>query len=78
MLARAMPSILPDLTQDEALEVTKIYSICGLVPEGESIIKLRPFRSPHHTTSRVGLIGGGTHPPAGRNIFGSPRNFVSG
>ncbi|MBI2309681.1 YifB family Mg chelatase-like AAA ATPase [Candidatus Collierbacteria bacterium] len=65
MLARAMPSILPDLTQDEALEVTKIYSICGLVPEGESIIKLRPFRSPHHTTSRVGLIGGGTHPRPG-------------
>ena len=65
MLARAMPSILPDLTQDEALEVTKIYSICGLVPEGESIIKLRPFRSPHHTSSRVGLIGGGTHPRPG-------------
>ena len=65
MLARAMPSILPDLTQDEALEVTKIYSICGLVPEGESIIKLRPFRSPHHTTSRVGLIGGGTNPRPG-------------
>lgn len=65
MLARAMPSILPDLTEQEALEVTKIYSICGLIPEGESIIKIRPFRSPHHTTSRIGLIGGGTKPRPG-------------
>lgn len=65
MLARAMPSILPDLTEQEALEVTKIYSICGLIPEGESIIKVRPFRSPHHTTSRIGLIGGGSKPRPG-------------
>lgn len=65
MLARAMPSILPDLTEQEALEVTKIYSICGLIPEGESIIKVRPFRTPHHTTSRIGLIGGGTKPRPG-------------
>lgn len=65
MLARAMPSILPELTEQEALEVTKIYSICGLVPEGDSIIKTRPFRTPHHTTSRIGLIGGGTKPRPG-------------
>lgn len=65
MLARAMPSILPDLTEQEALEVTKIYSICGLIPAGESIIKIRPFRAPHHTTSRIGLIGGGTKPRPG-------------
>lgn len=65
MLARAMPSILPDLTEQEALEVTKIYSICGLIPEGQSIIKVRPFRTPHHTTSRIGLIGGGTRPRPG-------------
>lgn len=65
MLARAMPSILPDLTEQEALEVTKIYSICGLIPEGESIIKVRPFRTPHHTTSRIGLIGGGSKPRPG-------------
>jgi len=65
MLARALPGILPDLTESEALEVTKIYSITGNLPEGESIIKYRPFRSPHHTTSRIGLIGGGAHPMPG-------------
>ena len=65
MLARALPGILPDLTEEEALEVTKIYSITGNIPEGASIIKIRPFRAPHHTTSRMGLIGGGTHPLPG-------------
>jgi len=65
MLARAIPGILPTLTEDEALEVTKIYSITGNLPEGESIITKRPFRSPHHTTSRIGLIGGGTSPMPG-------------
>ncbi|HKC05087.1 MAG TPA: YifB family Mg chelatase-like AAA ATPase [Patescibacteria group bacterium] len=65
MLARALPGILPTLTEDEALEVTKIYSITGNLPEGESIIIKRPFRSPHHTTSRIGLIGGGTNPMPG-------------
>jgi magnesium chelatase family protein len=62
MLARALPGILPRLTEDEALEVTKIYSITGNLPLGESIIMTRPFRSPHHTTSRIGLIGGGSNP----------------
>jgi magnesium chelatase family protein len=65
MLARALPGILPTLTEDEALEVTKIYSITGNLPEGESIITKRPFRSPHHTTSRIGLIGGGSSPMPG-------------
>lgn len=65
MLARALPGILPDLTEEEALEVTKIYSITGNIPEGESIIKIRPFRAPHHTTSRIGLIGGSAHPIPG-------------
>lgn len=65
MLARAFPSILPLLTEEEALEVTKIYSICGALPRGDSMIKMRPFRSPHHTTSRVGLIGGGSTPLPG-------------
>lgn len=65
MLARALPGILPVLTKNEALEVTKIYSITGNLPPGESIIKHRPFRSPHHTTSRIGLIGGGSHPLPG-------------
>lgn len=65
MLARALPGILPELTEDEALEVTKIYSITGNLPQGESIIKIRPFRAPHHTISRIGLIGGGTKPQPG-------------
>lgn len=65
MLARALPAILPDLTEDEALEVTKIYSVTGNIPAGASIIKTRPFRAPHHTISRIGLIGGGSHPMPG-------------
>lgn len=65
MLSRALPGILPTLTEDEALEVTKIYSITGNLPEGEALITKRPFRSPHHTTSRIGLIGGGTNPMPG-------------
>lgn len=65
MLARALPGILPDLTEEEALEVTKIYSITGNLPRGTSLIKSRPFRSPHHTISRIGLIGGGTKPKPG-------------
>lgn len=65
MLARALPTILPVLTHEEAIEVTKIYSVTGNLPLGESIMKYRPFRAPHHTTSRIGLIGGGTHPMPG-------------
>lgn len=64
LLARTIPSILPRLTFDEALEVTKIYSICGYLSD-DYIIKKRPFRSPHHTTSHIGLIGGGTMPKPG-------------
>lgn len=60
MLARALPGILPALTENEALEVTKIFSITGNLKQGESIVTRRTFRSPHHTTSRIGLIGGGT------------------
>ncbi|MBU0569945.1 YifB family Mg chelatase-like AAA ATPase [Patescibacteria group bacterium] len=65
MLARALPGILPILTEDEALEVTKIYSITGNLSAGQSIVTSRSFRSPHHTTSRIGLIGGGTNPAPG-------------
>lgn len=59
LLARSFPSILPALTLDEAIEVTKIYSITGNLPPGTALITNRPFRSPHHTASYVGLIGGG-------------------
>ncbi|MEX0587317.1 MAG: YifB family Mg chelatase-like AAA ATPase [Patescibacteria group bacterium] len=65
LMARALPSILPQLAPAEALEVTKIYSISGNLPPGEALVKRRPFRSPHHTTSRIGLIGGGTRPSPG-------------
>ena len=65
MLARALPGILPTLTEEEALEVTKIYSITGNPPAGQAIVPSRPFRSPHHTTSRIGLIGGGSNPAPG-------------
>lgn len=65
MLARTMPSILPRLTEREALEVTKIYSVTGNLPHGHSVMLHRPFRAPHHTTSRIGLIGGGTRPVPG-------------
>ncbi len=64
LLARSFPSILPDLTFDEMIEVTKIYSIAGLLGK-DAMVKTRPFRSPHHTTSLVGLIGGGSHPKPG-------------
>ncbi len=64
LLARTLPSILPKLTLDEALEVTKIYSISGLL-DGNPIITKRPFRSPHHTTSHIGLIGGSANPKPG-------------
>lgn len=59
MLARAFPSILPPLSLDEAIEVTKIYSISGLLDSKKSLINVRPFRSPHHSASAVGLLGGG-------------------
>lgn len=64
MLSRAFPSILPKMDRDEILEVSKIYSVTGLLKDKYFIDK-RPFRSPHHTTSRIGLIGGGTHPTPG-------------
>jgi len=65
MLARAMPSILPQMTIGEALEVTKIYSVRGLLPPETPLIRERPFRSPHHGTSNAGLIGGGSWPRPG-------------
>lgn len=64
LIAKTIPSILPPLSFDEALEVTKIYSISGLL-QGKSLLRIRPFRSPHHTTSHVGLVGGSANPRPG-------------
>ncbi len=65
MLAKRLPSILPDMTFEEMIETTKIYSIAGALPQGTSLIRHRPFRSPHHTVSAVGLSGGGLVPKPG-------------
>ncbi|HET6442785.1 MAG TPA: YifB family Mg chelatase-like AAA ATPase [Phycisphaerae bacterium] len=65
MLARRLPTILPHLDLQESLETTRVYSSLGLLGKGEAIIAARPFRSPHHTTSEAGLIGGGTVPRPG-------------
>lgn len=65
LLARALPSIFPRMTNEEALEVTKIYSVSGLLPSDTPLIRQRPFRSPHHTISNAGLVGGGHLPKPG-------------
>lgn len=65
MLAKRLPSILPPLTIEEALETTKIHSVSGILGKDTSLVTVRPFRSPHHTISDAGLVGGGTYPQPG-------------
>jgi len=65
LLARAMPGILPRMTIDEALDVTRIYSVADQLPPDVPLIRTRPFRSPHHTISHAGLVGGGNWPHPG-------------
>lgn len=65
LLARAFMSILPPLTKSEAIELTKIYSVSGLLDNSKPLITSRPFRSPHHSASSVGIIGGGSNPKPG-------------
>jgi magnesium chelatase family protein len=65
MLSRRLPTILPPLTTDESLETTRIYSALGRLASGESLLTARPFRSPHHTISDAGMVGGGTTPQPG-------------
>jgi magnesium chelatase family protein len=65
LLARAMPGILPRMTLDEALEVTRIYSVADMLPSNHPLMQARPFRAPHHTISQAGLVGGGSIPKPG-------------
>ena len=65
MLARRVPSILPDLSFEEALETTKIYSVAGMLSKATPIITKRPYRAPHHTISSASLVGGGRIPKPG-------------
>ncbi|MBI3952636.1 MAG: YifB family Mg chelatase-like AAA ATPase [Candidatus Doudnabacteria bacterium] len=65
LLAKALPSILPKLTVDEVLEITKIYSVAGLLNLTKTLVTERPFRNPHHSSSAVALVGGGSHPKPG-------------
>ena len=65
MLAKRLPGILPPMTENETLETSRIHSILGLLPSDSPLLKTRPFRSPHHTVSDAGLIGGGTNPGPG-------------
>lgn len=65
LLAKTLPSILPKLTVDEVLEITKIYSVAGLLNLTKTLITQRPFRNPHHSSSAVALVGGGSHPKPG-------------
>jgi magnesium chelatase family protein len=65
LLARALPGILPEMSIDEALDVTRIYSVADQLPPETPLLRARPFRSPHHTISHAGLVGGGNWPHPG-------------
>ena len=67
MLAKRLPSILPDMNLEESLEITKIYSILGLIPNETPLIVQRPFRNPHYNITAISLIGGGRNPKPRRN-----------
>jgi len=67
LLARAMPGILPEMSIEESLDVTRIYSVADQLPAGTPLIRHRPFHAPHHTISHAGLVGGGNIPKPGEN-----------
>jgi len=82
MLARRIPTIMPAMSLEEAIETTKIHSVCGLLPAGEAVLRHRPFRDPHHTISDIGLLGGTANITPGRSawpttVFSSSTSFPS-
>lgn len=76
MMARRLPTILPDLSFEEALEITKIHSIAGTLPSNIPLITTRPFRAPHHTVSAISLTGGGKVPKPRRNKPSTFRSII--
>ena len=76
LLAKRLPTIMPPLTPAESLETTRIYSAMGLLPAGEPLMARRPFRSPHHSVSDAGLVGGGSPPQPGRDQPGAQGGAV--
>jgi len=76
MLAKRIPTILPPMTFEESLETTRIHSVTGVLPSETGLIGTRPFRSPHHTISDAGLVGGGSIPPARRSEHGAQRSAL--
>ena len=78
MLSRRLPSIMPPLTPAESLETTRIYSATGRLNPGESLLSTCPFRSPHHTISDAGMVGGGSTPAPGEISPRTPRRSLFG
>ncbi len=77
MIAKRVPTILPNLSFEESMEITKIHSIAGNLSEDTPLISTRPFRAPHHTISMASLVGGGRYPKPRRNKFGTLWSFIS-
>src|SRR5258707_12236639 len=79
MLAKRVPTILPELTAGESIETTRIYSALGRLPSGQALLARRPYRSPHHTISEAGLVGGGSIPgPGGISMSPNGVPFLDG
>jgi Predicted ATPase with chaperone activity len=78
MLAKRLPTILPLMEPEEAIETTRVHSIAGQLPANHPLLTVRPFRAPHHSISDAGLIGGGTVPRPGEVITGTQRCVVPG
>ena len=76
MIARRIATILPELSLEESLEITRIYSVLGMIDKEQPLITRRPFRSVHHTITKTALVGGGNDTKTGRNQYGSRRCVI--